>query len=500
MADIKIYGTLKNVTNEPIANAEQIGNLSTVATSGSYNDLDDKPTIPTNTSDLNNDSGFLTEHQDISGKANTSDLAKVATSGSYNDLNDKPTIQELATVKQLYALDATNPDYPGRIGKYAPFNITSVFGTISIVTHDSNGTEKGLSDVRAEGFTEAQYTIDNTTYTSYYKDSKYYYLGIKVHFFIANIEQYGNDYTFGVIKFTSTQNGVFKVHSIGITPSNCTITVNGVVTQSLMSDMVAVQVNEGDVVKVISLRTDDYYVKILGFVLEGNCGVSVFVNDAGYLTAHQDITGKADKVSNPTEGNFAALDSNGNLTDSGHKHSDYQPTLVSGTNIKTINNNSIIGSGNLSVGTITGITMNGGSKGTSGVVDLGTVLTATTSFVTNGSTTPITSGGVYTALQNYETKLAFITSSITNYSAQRNVYCRFTTTLSSLNISLPTSYLVAGDTCALNFTTSSSFSSFTISGGTIKRMKGFAIEASKTYEVVALYNGSKWLITATEFE
>ena len=37
----------------------------------------------------------------------------------------------------------------------------------------------------------------------------------------------------------------------------------------------------------------------------------------------QDISGKADKVSGATNGNFAALDSNGNLTDSGHKHSDY---------------------------------------------------------------------------------------------------------------------------------------------------------------------------------
>ena len=51
-----------------------------------------KPTIPTNTSQLTNDSGFLTEHQDISGKANTADLAAVATSGSYADLSDKPTI------------------------------------------------------------------------------------------------------------------------------------------------------------------------------------------------------------------------------------------------------------------------------------------------------------------------------------------------------------------------------------------------------------------------
>lgn len=42
-----------------------------------------------------------------------------------------------------------------------------------------------------------------------------------------------------------------------------------------------------------------------------------------------DVSGKADKVTSPTNGNFAALDSSGNLTDSGHKHSDYV-TDVSG--------------------------------------------------------------------------------------------------------------------------------------------------------------------------
>ena len=42
-----------------------------------------------------------------------------------------------------------------------------------------------------------------------------------------------------------------------------------------------------------------------------------------YLTSHQDISGKADKVSSATSNNFAALDANGNLKDSGHKHNDY---------------------------------------------------------------------------------------------------------------------------------------------------------------------------------
>ena len=101
--------------------------LSSVATSGSFNDLLDKPTIPTKTSELTNDSGFLTEQtlktingESIVGEGNIeigggsgtqvqSDWAEtntesvsyiknkptlsiVATSGSYNDLTNKPTI------------------------------------------------------------------------------------------------------------------------------------------------------------------------------------------------------------------------------------------------------------------------------------------------------------------------------------------------------------------------------------------------------------------------
>lgn len=42
-----------------------------------------------------------------------------------------------------------------------------------------------------------------------------------------------------------------------------------------------------------------------------------------FLTTHQDISGKADKVASATSGDFAALDVNGNLTDSGKKASDF---------------------------------------------------------------------------------------------------------------------------------------------------------------------------------
>lgn len=53
--------------------------------------------IPTKVSDLTNDSGYLTSHQDISGKANSADLATVATSGDYGDLLNKPDLSVYLT-------------------------------------------------------------------------------------------------------------------------------------------------------------------------------------------------------------------------------------------------------------------------------------------------------------------------------------------------------------------------------------------------------------------
>lgn len=66
--------------------------LSTVATTGSYNDLSNKPTIPAAqvNSDWNSNSG-------VSQILNKPTLATVATSGNYSDLNNKPTFATVAT-------------------------------------------------------------------------------------------------------------------------------------------------------------------------------------------------------------------------------------------------------------------------------------------------------------------------------------------------------------------------------------------------------------------
>ena len=167
------------------------------------------------------------------------------------------------------------------------------------------------------------------------------------------------------------------------------------------------------------------------------------------------------------------------------------------SSVKTVNGNTITGTGDVSVGTITGITMNNASKGTSGVVNLGTVLTSTTGSVTSGSSLPITSGAVYSALQGYETKLNFTTYSGTSLTLVKNYYYRFTNNPTSLSITLP-SNPSAGDQCAFCVTTGSTFTGITFSGSYILQ-DGWAIGANTTYEVIALYNGSTWLVTATAF-
>ena len=75
--------------------------LADVATSGSYNDLTDKPTIPTESTvsgwGFTKNTGTVTSVNNVQPVNGNVTLANVATSGSYNDLTNKPTIPTALT-------------------------------------------------------------------------------------------------------------------------------------------------------------------------------------------------------------------------------------------------------------------------------------------------------------------------------------------------------------------------------------------------------------------
>lgn len=90
--------TLKEISDWIASHAESASEMNSKIQDNSNEIAVTKSSIPTMVSQLTNDSGYLTTHQDISGKADKSSLATVATSGSYKDLKNTPTIQKGATV------------------------------------------------------------------------------------------------------------------------------------------------------------------------------------------------------------------------------------------------------------------------------------------------------------------------------------------------------------------------------------------------------------------
>lgn len=120
-----------------------------VLTASDVGALPDSTTIPTKTSDLTNDSGYITSvpseyvtetelNTAIAGKANTADLATVATSGSYADLTNKPTIPTVPTNVSAFTNDANYITASG-----AP--VQSVNGQTGAVTVTDTDTTYTLS-------------------------------------------------------------------------------------------------------------------------------------------------------------------------------------------------------------------------------------------------------------------------------------------------------------------------------------------------------------------
>ena len=130
-ATVAESGSYNDLTDKPVIPEApdltpyaKTADLSTVATSGSYNDLIDKPTIP--------------EAPDLTGYAKTADLSTVATTGSYEDLTNKPNLfsgnyEDLTnktTIPDAYTLPTASTDTLGGV-KVDGSTITIADGVIS---------------------------------------------------------------------------------------------------------------------------------------------------------------------------------------------------------------------------------------------------------------------------------------------------------------------------------------------------------------------------------
>ena len=121
--------------------------LATVATTGSYTDLSNTPTIPTKVSELQNDSGYVA----------SSSLATVATTGSYTDLTNTPTIPTKVSELQNdsgYITDSALTSYQTKTDNTLATTDKTVVGAI-------NELKSGLGNTYTKTEIDNKITFEN---------------------------------------------------------------------------------------------------------------------------------------------------------------------------------------------------------------------------------------------------------------------------------------------------------------------------------------------------
>lgn len=331
--------------------AVQPADLATVATSGSYNDLTDKPTIPTATSDLINDSGFITNtalvgyateswvgqqgyitgitssdvttalgytpydannpsgyitSSALTPYALSSSLATVATSGDYDDLINKPTIPAAQV----------NSDW------------NAVSGVAQILNKPTIPTD--TSDL-----TNGAGYITSSALSSYADDN-------------AVVHKTGNETVGGVKTFSSDpyiKNGQPMLYFIQPNFIKGSIPESQILGGSFMIDDSG---NTGSKHRLVEMN---------GQILTNG---TVVANLYAYKNVADSTDSASISVTYPVSGSPYATCPTPTEDTTTSKQIDTvgarntaiankQDTLVSGTNIKTINNISLLGSGNIDI-------------------------------------------------------------------------------------------------------------------------------------------------------
>lgn len=540
----------KSQIDTMMAGKASTSDLATVATSGSYNDLSDKPvipTVPTNVSAFTNDAGYLTEHQSLSnyynksqtdnllnGKVNIGSLATVANTGSYNDLTNKPDL----STKQDVLVSGVN---------IKTINSQSLLGEGNIVIEGGGGGGTQVQSNWAETDTtsmafiqnkptnvsafanDANYLTQHQSLADVFADVAYDSANARINFYGKGDTQHTNVLAYvdasdfvvdGMVEDVRIENGNLVIDfntdsgitdiSIPLTdifdPSNYytktevdtalsakanTSSLATVATSGSYNDLTnkptipAAQVNSdwnasSGVAQILNKPTIpdfDYYSETTtqstksGKIdtIENNVGAKVEVGNAsidldvqgsntntsvdltstsisatiqgsGYNRSfvevqpgYMDISFETDDYD--TSGFRFGFDENGNMviTRDGEDRvamlgevetalGGKQDTLTAGTNItiatdQQTGNLVISATGGGGTGTVTGVSMNGGSAispDANGVVSLGTVLTTVDTTFSSSSNNPIANSTVYAAIGDIEAALQAINGTQSN--------------------------------------------------------------------------------------
>ena len=275
-----------------------------IETDDKLNTKAEKSEIPTNVSQLHNDAGYLTEHQSLEGYALKTDIPTKASQltndvpylTKHQPLDNYVTIDQLAAATQD-KIDGASYDKGEKVLKlYADGEVKSTLD---------------MSDLAKDGM------LENVTLNA------------------------NNELVFSF-------NADAEKEDIKVALKGGDFNPDSYYTKTVIDTKLADKADKTEIptipTKVSAFENDKGYLtetQVLSeYALKSELPtkVSQLSNDKGYLTEHQDISGKVNTSDFVTYKNEVTT-----------KLAAKQDTLVSGTNIKTINNQSILGGGNITI-------------------------------------------------------------------------------------------------------------------------------------------------------
>ena len=334
--------------------------LSTVATTGSYNDLFSKPTIPTLVSQLINDSGFITSNlvTSVAGRIgaisltksdvglsnvdNTSDLNKPVSNATQTALNLKQDSNSAVTLTGNQTL--TNKTLTTPVIN-SPTGITkSDVGLSNVVNLDTSNpvsiaqsanyrfvsdTEKSIwsSKQSALGYVPEDVTNKSATTTLGTSNTLYPTQGA-VKSYVDTIAV--TKVNISSLATVATSGSYLDLSNRPTIPTNTNQLTNG-------SGYLVNSNNLSDLSNVTTART--------------NLGLGTLATQSGTFSGTSSGTNTGDETTATiqTKLGVASTSASGYLTSTDwNTFNGKQAALVSGTNLKTINSTSLLGSGNIS--------------------------------------------------------------------------------------------------------------------------------------------------------
>lgn len=156
--------TVNQAINNAVSSKVDISSISTVATSGDYKDLNNKPIIPSKTSELTNDSGYLV-NADITNLATKDEVStkvdKVSGKGlSTNDYttDEKNKLAGIAAGAEVNV----NADWTATSGDAMIINKPTIPSKTSELTNDSNYITSSAVDTKISSAIASVYRVKGT--------------------------------------------------------------------------------------------------------------------------------------------------------------------------------------------------------------------------------------------------------------------------------------------------------------------------------------------------